>query len=231
MTDEDQSKGFVLSRSVSHQLHRIQQRAADAFARVPAEGGAKSAGRKSAKMTLRQFAVLAAIDEREDQTQTDLVNATGIDRSTLADMISRMEKNGWIKRKKAKQDGRAKWVSLTAKGRRKLTEATPAAYAADAALMEALRPRQRETFQQLVDAIVQAFEDEEPGAEAAPLSPTPKAKSVKAKTGAKAAPKAGPKAGSKGARKGSGKAAQATAAPVVRAPTPRKRATTRPAKK
>jgi len=75
-------KGGVaaLERSPSHLLHRALQRALDIYAEEFGEAG----------ITQRQFAVLAAADERAGATQADLVRITGIDRSTLADMARRM---------------------------------------------------------------------------------------------------------------------------------------------
>ena len=91
---------FALSQSPSHLLHRAQQLAQDRFAAAAGAHG----------VTLRQFAVLAAIAEKPGRSQTDLVVATGVDRSTLADMITRMEKRSWIMRVTAADDARANAV-------------------------------------------------------------------------------------------------------------------------
>ena len=84
---------FSLDRSASHLLHRAQQFAAEKFE-----------GMGAIDITLRQFAVLAAIQENEGCSQSDLVKSTGIDRSTLADMVQRMEKRGLIARAAAADD-------------------------------------------------------------------------------------------------------------------------------
>ena len=49
-------------------------------------------------LTQRQFAVLEAVSQKSGLTQTDLVRATGIDRSTLADLVSRMTTKGLLAR-------------------------------------------------------------------------------------------------------------------------------------
>ena len=67
-----------LEQSPSHLLHRALQLALDLYAVETGPGA----------VTQRQYAVLAAVAEHEGLTQTDLVRATGIDRSTLADMIA-----------------------------------------------------------------------------------------------------------------------------------------------
>jgi MarR family transcriptional regulator, temperature-dependent positive regulator of motility len=141
-------EGFLLTQSTSHLLHRAQQMAADAFARAyPGDD-----------LTFRQFAVLAAVSETPGVSQSDLVRATGIDRSTLADMIARMEKKNLLSREASKSDGRAKSVKLTAKGQRKLTDAAPVAMQADEAILGALpKPKQRGFFE-LLEALQAAAE-------------------------------------------------------------------------
>lgn len=119
---------FDLENSLSHLLRRAQQFAYDQF--VQQMG--------SSSITPRQFIVLFAVNEEEGLSQTDLVNRTGIDRSTLADMISRMIKNGLLARKRTAEDARANSVRLTAAGRRALKSAMPKAVAAEKSLLDAL---------------------------------------------------------------------------------------------
>src|SRR5262245_61722223 len=107
---------FRLSESPSHLLRRAEQFAADIFQRAGGGDG----------VTLRQTVLLAAIAEAEGASQSDLVMATGIDRSTLAEMMARMEKKGLIARAASAEDGRAKSVKLTRDGRARLEEALPA---------------------------------------------------------------------------------------------------------
>ncbi len=97
-------------------------------------------------MTLRQGVVLAAIAEGVVRSQSELVRATGVDRSTLADMIARMEKKGLILRATAADDGRAKSVALTPAGRARLEEALPAMRQVDEALIAALPRNRRNAF-------------------------------------------------------------------------------------
>ena len=182
MSNTDEPGAFVLSTSASHLLHRAQQLAADWFS--------KRAGDKG--VTLRQFAVLAAIAEKPGQSQTDLVRATGVDRSTLADMISRMEKRGWVGRKQAADDARAKAVSLTAAGRRILAAATPHAAAADEMLLEALPRTRRDAFVKTLELL--AAEAEKPEAQAPAAPPAERKTARPAKTAKPVKPAKAPKA-------------------------------------
>jgi DNA-binding MarR family transcriptional regulator len=69
------------------------------------------------KITARQLVVLQAIrDIKGDPSQTAIVTATGMDRSTTADVIRRMLNAGLIARKRTKDDARAYAVTLTAEG-------------------------------------------------------------------------------------------------------------------
>lgn len=148
----DREDGYALAKSASHLLHRAQQLAVDRFA--------------ASDVTLRQFALLTAISARAGQNQTELVNATGIDRSTLADMIMRMEERGLLARGRSSEDGRAKSVTLTASGRSALNAAMPRARAADDAIMTALpRPSRAaflETLRLLAEAADAAMLEEAP---------------------------------------------------------------------
>ncbi|MEZ5999967.1 MarR family winged helix-turn-helix transcriptional regulator [Hyphomonas sp.] len=177
---------FNLNASPSHLLHRAQQAAANHSAKAL----------RSAGITLRQFSLLAALDGNEGASQSDLVNATGIDRSTLADMVARMETSGLIKRAASKTDARAKSVSLTAKGKKALDKALPAVQAADAALFSSLAKVKQDA---LMSGLVGLTEEE--------AKPAP-------------APKAAPKAAAP--KKAPAKKAPAKKAPVKKAPAAKK---------
>jgi DNA-binding MarR family transcriptional regulator len=74
-------------------------------------------------LTSRQLLVLAAVSTKEGASQTHLVNATGIDRSTMADLVRRLIKKDLLQRVRAVEDRRAYSVSLTNKGRLDLSNA------------------------------------------------------------------------------------------------------------
>ena len=127
---------FRLSESPSHLLRRAEQFAAETFLKAELPGS----------ITLRQTVLLAAIAEAEGASQSSLVSATGVDRSTLAEMMARMEQKGLISRSAAHDDGRAKSVTLTNEGWRRLEDALPAMRAVDKALLEALPANRRAVF-------------------------------------------------------------------------------------
>lgn len=136
MADLVDSDDFELAVSTSHLLHRAQQLAADRFAVLVGEN----------HLTLRQFAVLAAISKQPGLSQADLVRLTGIDRSTLADMMRRLEKRELVERSAHDSDGRANAVRLSRAGAEVLTQARQHARAADAAILDALPRSKRKGF-------------------------------------------------------------------------------------
>jgi MarR family transcriptional regulator, temperature-dependent positive regulator of motility len=135
--------GKRAAASVGHLLHRAAQRALDLYA---AEAGPGA-------VTQRQHAVLAAVAEREGAAQADLVAATGIDRSTLADMVARMIDKGLLARERSAVDARANAVRLTDTGREALESIGPKTAAADAALMALLPKGKREALLEALEIL------------------------------------------------------------------------------
>lgn len=166
------TKNYDLSKSTSHLLHRAQQIAANKSAEALRDAG----------ITLRQFSVLSAIALEEGVSQSKLVDVTGIDRSTLADMAARMETAKLIKRVQSKTDARAKSLTLMSAGRKALAKATPGVLAADESLLDVLAVSRRGTFVKTLSALTE--EVEAPAAKPKPAAPKAKPK-AKAKAAAK----------------------------------------------
>ena len=136
-----------LERSPIHLLHRADQCASDAFQGEMGEGD----------LTPRQYAVLVAVSQNEGLSQTNLVEKTGVDRSTLADIVRRMLKKGLLQRRRTRDDARAYAVKLTEEGWRILKAADPLAKRVDDKILAALPGQQRERFLQDLTLIVEAL--------------------------------------------------------------------------
>ncbi len=143
-THEDRQ---ALNECVIHLLHRAGQCAGDLFTEEVVDGG----------LTPRQYAVLVSVSLDEGLSQTDLVERTGIDRSTLADIIRRMLKKGLVSRRRTRNDARVYSVKLTDAGHDALRAAQPAADQADERLLAALEPAKRDEFLRSLNAIVRAI--------------------------------------------------------------------------
>lgn len=130
-----------------HLLHRAGQCADELFA----------ANIGQSDITPRQFTVLAAAAAGDDLSQTSLVELTGIDRSTIADIVRRLVERGLIQRRRTKRDARMYAIRLTAHGKAALDTAAPAASQTDAQLTQMLNPAQRlqllGALQQIVDTL------------------------------------------------------------------------------
>jgi DNA-binding MarR family transcriptional regulator len=137
-----------LDASPSHLLHRVLQLALDIYAEETGAGA----------ITQRQFAVLTAVSRNEGLTQTDLVKATGIDRSTLADMVARMIAKGLLERERSSLDARANTVRLTEQGRAELDGSTPKVEAADQRILALLPQGKRDSFLNVLRAMTRKAE-------------------------------------------------------------------------
>jgi DNA-binding MarR family transcriptional regulator len=172
-------RGGALAASPSHLIHRALQLALDIYAEETGPDG----------LTQRQFAVLEAVSHKAGLTQTDLVRATGIDRSTLADLVARMTTKGLLDREKSTLDARAKAVRLSPAGEAALEAARPRVEAADKRIVSLLPKGKRDVFLDLLGELAGE-------ADAAPLKAKAEAKAAKkAARELKKAEKAARKAG------------------------------------
>ncbi|MBX9707282.1 MAG: MarR family transcriptional regulator [Caulobacteraceae bacterium] len=168
----------TLAESPSHLMHRALQLALDVYAEELGSDGP----------TQRQFAVMEAVSVKEGLTQTELVKATGIDRSTLADLVARMTTKGLLTRERSTLDARAKAVRLSPEGQALLDAARPKVEAADRRIMALLPKGKRDGFLDLLAELASA-------ADAAPDQAKAEAKALKkAQKEARKAEKAAKKA-------------------------------------
>jgi DNA-binding MarR family transcriptional regulator len=128
-------------------LHRVGQCAGEIFQSEMTAGD----------LTPRQYAVLVTVSQNEGLSQTHLVEQTGIDRSTLADIVRRMMKKGLLQRRRTKEDARAYAVKLTEEGWRTLRSAEPHVKRVDEKILNTLPATQRERFISDLNAIVIAL--------------------------------------------------------------------------
>jgi len=153
------SRDHALMNSALHLLHRAGQRADELFSATMGESD----------LTPRQFAVLKTVAKSEDLSQTALVQQTGIDRSTLADIVRRLIKKGLLQRRRTSHDARMYAVRLTAAGRDLLRAAEPAVKTTEEQLLAVLPVRQRSAMIDALSTIVTALEPSVMVEEVAPV--------------------------------------------------------------
>lgn len=170
---------YSLKKSPGHLLRRAQQYAHDLYSKEVGSNGP----------TPRQFEVLHVVAQNEGLSQTDLVRHTGIDRSTLADMIARMMKKGLLSRKRTKEDARANAVSITAAGKRMLKGAESKVNKSDSAVISVLPKTQQAAFMKALTAYADALDKMDDAAAAPAKKKATKRKATKKKATKKKAAK------------------------------------------
>lgn len=117
-----------------HLIRRAQQRAADLYF--------EEVGHH--RISPRQFAVLHMVYRHERVSQSDLVTLTGIDRSTLADIIGRLESRGLVQRERSADDQRRKRTRITPEGEAELRAVLPGLLRAQARILEPVPVEERD---------------------------------------------------------------------------------------
>ncbi len=145
-------RGEAADQSIIHILHRASQRASEIFGHETREFD----------LTARQYAVITTIAAHDGVSQTGLVNLTGIDRSTLADVVQRLLKRGIIMRERTTSDGRTYAVSLSDAGRELLQAIKPFARKADKVVLALLAAESNTPVVDILSRLVRKMDEEEP---------------------------------------------------------------------
>lgn len=133
MTNEE---NINFTFGLGHDLHRASQHADDIFA----------AAASHVDLTARQLTVLEIIAQTEKPSQMDICLHSGIDRSTVADMVLRLMKKGYVERRRSRSDARRYALQLTDAGRAVLEIARPIARDVEAKVASALPSCNLEQF-------------------------------------------------------------------------------------
>lgn len=131
------SRETAVLNGTLHLLHRASQIADESFS--------LKIGRED--LTARQFIVLSIVANTENPSQTLICEQSGIDRSTLADIVRRLVARGLLSRRRTRQDARMYAVKITDAGMTSLDKARPIARAVDQELLGVLTAAQRQDFE------------------------------------------------------------------------------------
>jgi len=137
-----------LNTSTLHLLHRVHQCAGELF----------QSHIDGIDVTTTQYTVLVAAGEKDGLSQQDIINVTGIDRSTVSQVVQLLIRKGLMKRRRTRHDARAYAVSLTDSGRDVLKATEPIVGRIEDALVEALPASRAKLFIANLRTIVAAFE-------------------------------------------------------------------------
>lgn len=158
---------YALNEAPGYLIRLAQQRAVDLFVEEVGEDGP----------TPRQFAVLLNVYQSPGMSQTALVRASGIDRSTLTEILRRMIDRGLISRTRLKQDRRANALTVTPTGEALLLGAFDATRRAQERIVAPLPPGQRAQAMSILAALAGCGNPEKdpdlpaPPGRSAPINP------------------------------------------------------------
>lgn len=133
--NDPKRSSFQLSATPGNLLRRNHQRSFEIFS--------KAVG---SDVTRQQIALLIAVDQQPGASQSALVEATGIDKSTLKEMIGRLSRSGWIKQERDPADGRAWKIYLGPRGDDILRDRIDLIIAAQEEILAPLAPELRPIF-------------------------------------------------------------------------------------
>ena len=102
-----------------------------------------------------QYAALVAIRENPGIDATRLSALVAFDRSTLGNVLERLEAKGVVKRRAGKADRRVKALALTQVGQELLAAVEPAVERAQARILSPLAPADQATLMALLGQLVE----------------------------------------------------------------------------
>ncbi|WP_339713899.1 MarR family transcriptional regulator [uncultured Sneathiella sp.] len=105
------------------------------------------------------FPALLELWENDGLTQKELVTRLDIEQATMANTLNRMERDGFVTRRKDATDGRVQRVWLTDKARALQAPATTAAAAQNDVVLAQLSEAERVAFLDLMDKAIAAMKE------------------------------------------------------------------------
>jgi DNA-binding MarR family transcriptional regulator len=144
LSEDQLTEEQLAEQSTLHLLHRAGQCADELFALNASD----------VDLTPRQFEVLRSVSLLQEPSQTALVERTGIDRSTLADIVRRLVERGLLQRRRTRKDARMYAVRLTDAGAKALEKIIPAVDTTNKRLLSALPSEDRQAFVSALATIV-----------------------------------------------------------------------------
>jgi DNA-binding MarR family transcriptional regulator len=106
-----------------------------------------------------QYAALIAVRENPDLNAIRLSALVAFDRSTLGNVLERLEAKGLIERAASPRDKRVKVLRLTREGAGTLREVEPAGVKPQERILAPLRPKDQRRFMALVAQLVELNND------------------------------------------------------------------------
>jgi DNA-binding MarR family transcriptional regulator len=106
-----------------------------------------------------QYSLMTALGERGELDQNGLALEIGLERTSVAEVVPRLQERGLLERRPSRSDGRVKLVRLTRKGRSLLKRMAPAVQRAHDRTIDRLAASERDTFLLNLITLVEANND------------------------------------------------------------------------
>lgn len=129
-----------------HYIRRLQQIAVAIFLQETEAYG----------VTPVQYAALQGVRKTPGIDQRTLARSIGLDTSTIAGVIDRLEARGLIVRSASPDDRRVRLLNLAAEGRALLDDIEPAMLRAQERILEPLPKKERAEFMRMLQTLVRA---------------------------------------------------------------------------
>lgn len=105
-----------------------------------------------------QFMTLLALWDEDGLTQRDLLLRLDVEQATMANTLTRMERDGLIERRSNPDDGRSQSIHLTERARALRAPATAAAAAQNELALAGLGAAERQQFLDLMRRVIAAMQ-------------------------------------------------------------------------
>jgi DNA-binding MarR family transcriptional regulator len=135
---------FALRDAPGHLLRRCHQRSEELFTAALGSDGP----------TRQQVALLVTVVQHPAASQAELVQLTGIDKNTLAQMISRLTARGLLERRPSKADARSNAISATRAGVKLLESVMPEVRRVQDQILEPLPAELRPVFRHCLRLLI-----------------------------------------------------------------------------
>ena len=106
-----------------------------------------------------QYSLMTALDVRGELEQNSLAWEIGLERSSVAEVVPRLQRRGLLERRRSREDGRVKLIRLTPAGRALLREMARAVQRAHDRTIERLSKPDRDMFLLRLIELVEANND------------------------------------------------------------------------
>ena len=141
------ARSFDFRTTSGHLIRMLRERSVAAFVAVSG----------SDEVSVQQLKVLVALFQKGHPVfQTELGEASGIDRSTIGEMIYRMVQRGLVRRRIPKDNRRARELTITPAGEKVMRQLLPNLIEANELVLAPLDDAQRETFVRLLKKLCDA---------------------------------------------------------------------------